>query len=94
MSLDLGLQQLENEWKHQENVWNLFKGNDIDVTDVVQVSLLLILNRFNAIVLVFLDFCFISCGAEERLMTVNYTPRIMPIDRAKRANHRHHNDTN
>ena len=35
------------QWKHLNNVWNLFKVNN-DANDFILVSLLLILNRFHA----------------------------------------------
>ena len=37
------------QWKHQNNVWNLCKINNKDVNDVVLVSLLLTLNMFHTL---------------------------------------------
>ena len=35
------------QWKHLNNVWNLFKINNKDVIDAVLVSFLLTLNEFH-----------------------------------------------
>ena len=37
------------QWKHQKNVWNLFKVNKNDVNDALLASLLLTLNRFHTL---------------------------------------------
>ena len=50
---DWHLLVLSQQWKHQKNVWNLFKFNNKrhlnDVIDAILVDLLFILNRFHTL---------------------------------------------
>ena len=55
------------EWKHQDNVWNLFKISNKDFRDVVLVSLLLTLNGFHTL------FWYFHC----RLRTSKYRQGII-----------------
>ena len=56
------------KWKHQNNVWNLFKVNDrhqTDVKDVTMVFLLITLSRFHTFPDVsYVDFELVKTGSE------------------------------